>query len=98
MNTANTSNVYGAYGSEFGQDCSLSSSGNDLIFNPPNTFNYTWHDSEGNVIEGETSNIFTAIESGEYSIVATSKPDVKVNATVISALISDLEKKTCNGR
>ena len=73
MNTANTSNVYGAYGSEFGQDCSLSSSGNDLIFNPPNTFIYTWLDSEGNVIEGETSNVLTATESGEYSIVATSQ-------------------------
>ena len=71
INTANTSNVYGAYGSEFGLDCSLSSSGNNLIFNPPNTFNFTWLDSEGNIIEGETSNIFTATESGEYSIVAT---------------------------
>lgn len=73
INTSNTSNMYGAYGSEFGTDCELSTSGNDLVFNPTTTFTYTWLDSDDMVIEGENNSTFTATESGDYSVVVSSQ-------------------------
>lgn len=71
MNTANTSEMYGAYGSEFSLSCELQTSGNSLVFNPTSEFSYSWLDGQGQTIEGQSSNTYTATETGSYSVEVT---------------------------
>jgi hypothetical protein len=96
INTSNTSSVFGAYGSEFGTDCNLSTSGNDLVFNPTSTYNYTWLDDEGNVVaEGVSLNTYTASESGDYTVVVLNKAgcESQCNGYIeVSSIIESQEK------